>query len=413
MTIFAKLGLNKTIQANLDSLGYKKPTDIQSKSIGAILSGSDTYAIAPTGTGKTAAYLLPILQELSQIDFSTEQIRPIRALFLVPTRELAQQVEQSIMKYGKDLRLRTISVFGGIRIESQTKRFKRGTDILVATPKRLIDLMKTKVFNLAEVQHFIMDEADRLVGMGITRELDKILAALPKKKQTILFSATDSKTLNQFSLDHLANQKIVKADGEQPALDKIKHTMFRCYRDDKDKNLFKLLELLNCDRALIFIRTKKDVDALTEKLNQKGFSSEGIHNEIPLKERKLSLAGFKNKSFNFLIATDIASRGLDIDDLYYVINYDLPTNSNDYIHRVGRTARTGASKKNTAQEAARKQLSQKESVLPVWAASNDSKNTPSDIRGHAYSFVSPEQERLVSKISELVGKKIQLERIPF
>lgn len=413
MTIFAKLGLNSTIQANIKRLGYKSPTDIQEKSIGAVLSGADTYGIAPTGTGKTAAYLLPLLQELSQSDHSGDQVRPIRALFLVPTRELAQQVEQSIGDYGKDLKLRTIAIFGGQRIESQTKRFKRGADIVVATPKRLIDLLKVNAFSLEQIQHFVMDEADRLVSMGIMPTLSKILKVMPKKKQMVFFSATDSKALTKFAQENQSNAKFVKAEANQPALEKIFHTMYRSSRKDKNSNLFSLLDALNCDRALIFARTKNDVNLLTERLNQRGFSSQAIHNEIPQKKRQQRLNDFKNGEFHFLVATDIASRGIDIDDLYYVINYDLPVNANDYIHRVGRTARTGSS--ITAQKtgkAGRDRVTP--SNLNVRLDFNHAKKIKGhEVLGHAFSLVSPEQERLVEKIVKAVGKEIKLEKSPF
>lgn len=399
MTIFAELGLNPIIQSNVKRLGYKTPTDIQQKSIGAVLSGTDTYAIAPTGTGKTAAYLLPLLQELSQTDHSADQIRPIRALFLVPTRDLAQQLEEAIADYGKDLKLRTITLFGGIRIESQIKRFKRGADIIVSTPKRLVDLLKAKAFSLEHVQHFVMDEADRLVSMGIMPELTKIMAAMPAKKQMVLYSATDSKALIKFSQDHQTNKKLVKAANHQPALENIFHTMYRCSRKDKSETLFKLLETLNCDRALVFTRTKNDVNLLTERLNQQGFLSQGLHNEIPQKKRLERLNGFKNKEFNILVATDIASRGIDIDELYYVINYDLPVNANDYIHRVGRTARVSASIMVQSKQP---------SDIPL-----GKKIKGSQVLGHAFSLVSPEQERLVEKINRAVGKEIKLERNPF
>lgn len=419
MTIFAELGLNKAIQANIKKLGYKSPTDIQEQSIGAVLSRTDTYAIAPTGTGKTAAYLLPILQELSREDHSADQIRPIRGLILVPTRELAQQVKESIAVYGKDLNLRTIALFGGIRIESQTKRFKRGADIIVSTPKRLADLMKAKVFSLENIKHFVMDEADRLVSMGIQPLLNKILEAMPKKKQMVLFSATDSKALTLFSKEHLRNPKFVKTEQNQPALEKILHTMYRSPQNYKTKNLCELLLLLNCERALIFVRTKHGVNLLTDQLKEKGYSCEGIHNEIPQKKRLERLTGFKNKEFKFLIATDIASRGIDIDDLYYIINYDLPVNSNDYIHRVGRTARTGSTSKLASKEVARQSSGKTKSGASQRNIQNQNQDASSsqkakivNVLGHAFSLVSPEQERLVAKISKAVGKEITLARMP-
>ncbi len=407
MSKFSALGLNATLQSNLKHLNYLAPTEIQQKCISTVLSGNDVYAIAPTGTGKTAAYVLPILQKLSLTDHTKDQVRPIRALFLVPTRELAHQLEESISHYGKDLKLRTITISGGVRIESQKKKFKRGTDILIATPKRLVDLLKLKVFSLEEVKHFVMDEADRLVSMGITSDLNKILKAMPKSKQIILFSATDLKSLNIFAKENQSNQKFLSAERNQPALDKIAHTMYRCKRDDKRKNLFKLLDMIDCERALIFTRTKIDVNLLTEKLNEQGFVSEGIHNEIPLKKRQQSLRDFKDKKFSFLVATDLASRGLDIADLFYVINYDLPVNSNDYIHRVGRTARKGISDQTIAAEADKKINPRKLNENP-----HGKKNIHRGIQGHAFSLVSPQQERLVEKIVKAVGKDIRVKRFP-
>lgn len=414
MTIFAELGLNKTLQANVLSLGYKSPTYIQEHSIGAVLSGTDTYAIAPTGTGKTAAYLLPTLQELSRVDNSAEQVRPVRALFLVPTRELAVQVEESIAKYGKGLNLRTISVFGGVRIPSQVNRFKRGADIVVATPRRLVDLLKVKAFSLEQVKHFVMDEADRLVSMGIVAELRTILAAMPQAKQQILFSATDSKALQKFAADNLVNPKEVRTDDSKPALDKIIHTMYRCHRDHKPDNLLSLINLVNCDHALIFARTKKDVTFLTHLLNSKGYSSVGIHNEIPQKQRQVSLNSFKNREVQFLVATDIVSRGIDITDLYYVINFDLPVNCNDYIHRVGRTARTASSQsvdKEMLAEKANKQAASREITASKYDFTSAPAEVAKDIQGHIFSLVCTEQDAIVPRISKAVGKEIKVEWI--
>lgn len=418
MTTFAKLGLNKTLQNNIKALGYKKPTYIQEKSIGAVLSGTDTYAIAPTGTGKTAAYLLPILQELSQEDHSEDQVRPIRALFMVPTRELAQQVEESISLYGKDLKLRTITVFGGVRIQSQVNRFKRGTDILVTTPKRLIDLLKTKAISLEHIKHFVMDEADRLVSMGIFNELKTIMAAMPAKTQKVLFSATDSKALNRFNKEHLNRVKLVKGGDIQPALDKIHHTMYSVQRDDKPKHLFALLELLKSDKVLIFTRTKRDVAHLTKILNAEGVVTTGIHNEISQRSRQERLAGFKAGEFTCLVATDIVSRGIDIADLYHVINYDLPVNSNDYIHRVGRTARTKTTKLQRKKVIAAKEQKQllsqqliEKNVVAGWSdTEQEVEIKTSEIHGHVFSLVSAEQERLVPMICKAIGKKIRVER---
>ncbi|RJE71008.1 ATP-dependent helicase [Pseudoalteromonas citrea] len=417
MTTFAKLGLNPTLQANIKRLGYTTPTEIQEKSIGAVLSGADTYAIAPTGTGKTAAYLLPTLQELSQVDNSDKQVRPLRALFLVPTRELALQVEASIAEFDTDLKLRTISVFGGVRITSQTKRFKRGTDILVATPKRLIDLLKEGVFSLSEVQHFVMDEADRLVSMGIVKELRTIMEALPAKRQLVIFSATDSNALAKYSETHQQHTKKITASKTQPAVNKILHTMYKCPRDKKSENLSTLLKMLNCDKALIFTRTKHDVNNLVAQLSEQGFSCQGIHNEIPQKKRQQSLAEFKNGDCKLLVATDIASRGIDIDQLYYVINYDLPVNSNDYIHRAGRTARTtpivDPTQEAIEEKVAKQKLSVEVASTEMFGIVDAPDLKSKHIHGHVFSFVSPEQERLVPLIIKVVGKEIKLDAMPW
>lgn len=417
MTTFAALGLNKTLQANIKRLGYKEPTYIQEHSIGAVLSGADTYAIAPTGTGKTAAYLLPTLQELSQTDNSEKQVRPIRGLYLVPTRELAQQVHDSINDYGKDLGLRTISLFGGVRIESQINRFKRGADIIVATPKRLIDLVKKNAISLNSIEHFVMDEADRLVSMGIVQELRTILETIPKTAQKVVFSATDSKALEKFSKASQSNVKSVKSEAKSPALTKIVHTMYRTFRDDKNKTLCRLLDMLDCDKALIFVRTKNDVNHLTDLLNNNGFSSAGLHNEIPQKKRQERLAAFKQGDVKYLVATDIVSRGIDIEDLYYVINVDLPVNCNDYIHRVGRTARTAKThlrSKKVLSDKANKQAFSKDVATKKH---HDDYSAPAkvikDIQGHVFSLVCPEQERLLPKIINAVGKDIKLESLPW
>lgn len=417
MTTFAALGLNKTLQANIKRLGYKEPTYIQEHSIGAVLSGTDTYAIAPTGTGKTAAYLLPTLQELSQTDNSEMHVRPIRGLYLVPTRELAQQVHESINDYGKDLGLRTISIFGGVRIQSQTNRFKRGCDIVVATPKRLIDLVKKGVISLTHIEHFVMDEADRLVSMGIVQELRTIISSIPKTAQQVVFSATDSKALAKFSSDNQRNVKVVKSSAKSPALTKIVHTMYRTFRDEKHKTLCRLLDLLDCDKALIFVRTKNDVNHLTELLNNNGFTSTGLHNEIPQKKRQERLSAFKNGEVKYLVATDIVSRGIDIDDLYYVINVDLPVNCNDYIHRVGRTARTANTRLRSKKDMQAKQDKQAQSKAVAGKKHHDDYSAPTkqidNIQGHVFSLVCPEQERLLPKIINAVGKDIKLEPLPW
>lgn len=421
MATFAKLGLNKTLQSNIKELGYRKPTYIQEKSIGAVLSGTDTYAIAPTGTGKTAAYLLPILQELSQVDHSDKQVRPIRALFLVPTRELALQVEESIGLYGKGLQLRTISIFGGVRIQSQTNRFKRGTDIVVATPKRLMDMLKAKTISLEHIQYFVMDEADRLVSMGIFNELKHIISLMPTKAQKVLFSATDSNALNKFSKEHQNRVKLVKGGDIQPALDKIVHTMYRCQREEKQQHLFALLKMLDSDRVLIFAHSKHEVNYLNKLLNEQGFVTTGIHNDISQKKRQQRLEGFKAGEYTCLVATDIVSRGIDIDDLYYVVNFDLPVNNNDYLHRVGRTARTKTNKLDSKKVIATKQAQQALSVEILEKNKSKFSSAPeeetvirrNDIHGHVFSLVCPDQERLVPLIIKAVGKEIKLERTPW
>jgi len=258
-----------------------------------------------------------------------------------------------------------------------------------------------------------MDEADRLVSMGIQQELRTILTALPKKRQIVLFSATDSKTLAKFSKDNLSHQKEIKTEQLQPAQSKIVHTMYRCYRKHKESHLIKLLQMLNCDQALIFTRTKQDVKDLTELLTEKGFSNQGIHNEVQQKRRKERLDSFKNKEFKFLVATDIASRGIDFDNLYYVINFDLPVNSNDYIHRAGRTARKTVKKVENKAKVMKQELSKGVLTTKQFEFADAPKVTVDDIQGHVFSLVSPEQERLVPKIANLLGTEVKLDKIPW
>ena len=281
---FSSYSFTPEILRALDACNYDQMTPVQQQAIPAAGRGKDILANAQTGTGKTAAFALPILQQIADTPKDIHS-GSVRALILVPTRELAQQVEQSIAKYGKGLKLRTITLFGGVRIEAQTNRFKRGADIIVATPKRLIDLLKLNVFSFKDIEHFLMDEADRLVSMGIHQELRTILSSLPKKKQIILFSATDSKALAKFSEANQVNANVVKTNDKQPAFSKIVHTMYRCFREDKTKHLFSLIKLLDCDKALIFTRTKQDVNRLTEFLTNEGHSCQGIHNEVSQRNR--------------------------------------------------------------------------------------------------------------------------------
>ena len=341
--LFEKLGLRPEILGGIKSQGYTKPTPIQKQAIPVILSGSDILAGAQTGTGKTAAFTLPLLHLLSR-DKSPLGKAP-RALVLAPTRELAAQVGESIKTYGKGLNIRTAIIFGGVGINPQIKALQIGVDIVIGTPGRLMDLMNQKVLNLSNIDFLILDEADRMLDMGFIHDIRKIISRLPKQRQTLLFSATYSKDIKKLADTILSKPKLVEVARENTAAENVDQTVYFVPKSRKRELLSHLIKEEKWDQVLVFTRTRHGANRLAKQLGIDGITATAIHGDKSQRARTRALEDFKNYSVQVLVATDIASRGLDIDRLPHVVNYELPEVSEDYVHRIGRTGRAGCSGK--------------------------------------------------------------------
>ena len=337
---FNDLGLSKNILKAVAEKGYTKPSTIQEKAIPLVLKGKDLLASAQTGTGKTAGFVLPILQLLEETKHP--KYRPIRALILTPTRELAAQIQENIYSYSKYLNIASTVIFGGVKPQKQIDAIRRGVDILVATPGRLLDLENQGKLSLKRVDFLVLDEADRMLDMGFQRDINKILALLPTKRQNLLFSATFSKEIKQLAGKFLHHPAMVEAEPENSTVDKI---IQKAYRTDKSKKTGLIIQLIkggNWQQVLVFTRTKHGANNLCKKMIAKGIKASAIHGNKSQAARTKALAGFKDKSVQVLVATDIAARGLDIPLLPHVINFELPNIAEDYVHRIGRTGRAGA-----------------------------------------------------------------------
>ncbi len=337
---FKELGLSDNLLKAIAEKGYTKPSTIQEKAIPLVLKGKDLLASAQTGTGKTAGFTLPILQLLAETRHP--KYRPIRALILTPTRELAAQIYDNIREYSKHLDIRTTVIFGGVKPKKQIDSIRRGIDILVATPGRLIDLESQNKLSLNRVDYLVLDEADRMLDMGFQRDINKILALLPKKRQNLLFSATFSKEIKKLANGFLHHPVMVEAEPENSTVEKI---IQKAYRTDKSKKTALIIKLIsdgNWQQVLVFTRTKHGANRLCKKMISKGIKAAAIHGNKSQAARTKALAGFKDSTVRVLVATDIAARGLDIPLLPHVINYELPNIAEDYVHRIGRTGRAGA-----------------------------------------------------------------------
>ncbi len=341
MIVIETLNLNKEILSALNSEGYVKPTAIQEQAIPVLLEGHDLLGTAQTGTGKTAAFALPILQMLSEAEPKPNKEKKIKALVIAPTRELANQIGDSFKVYGKNLKLKTLVIYGGVSQFPQTKRLKRGVDILVATPGRLLDLINQKHVNISEVEHFVLDEADLMLDMGMLQEVEKIVKFLPQERQTMFFSATMPKAIEKLTRTLLKNPINVEVTPVSSTVDTIKQEVFFVDRSNKMNLLFHILKDERIETALIFSRTKHGANKMVNALNANGFKSEAIHGNKTQRAREIALKKFKNREVNILVATDIAARGIDINELSHVINYNLPEVPETYVHRIGRTGRSG------------------------------------------------------------------------
>jgi len=337
---FTSLGLSKPILKAVQEQGYTTPSPIQLQAIPVILERKDILAGAQTGTGKTAGFTLPILELLMQKQIKQEKFK-VRALVLAPTRELAAQVEQNIENYSKHLPITSTVVFGGVGINPQKAKLKKGVDILVATPGRLLDLVGQKSVDLSSIEFLVLDEADRMLDMGFIHDIKKILAIVPKKKQSLLFSATFSNTIKQLADTLLHTPTLIEVAKRNTSAQTIKQTVHFVDEDRKRELLSHLIKKGNWHQVLVFTRTKHGANKLTKKLEFDGIPAAAIHGNKSQGARTKALADFKDNTIQVLVATDIAARGIDIEQLPHVVNYELPNVPEDYVHRIGRTGRAG------------------------------------------------------------------------
>jgi len=338
---FDTLGLSEPLLRAVKATGYTKPTPIQVQTIPAILDGRDIMATAQTGTGKTAGFTLPMLQRLN--NKPPAKSNRARALVLTPTRELAAQVQDSVNTYGKYLQLRSAVVFGGVNINPQMIKLRRGVDVLVATPGRLLDLYQQNAINFNDIEILVLDEADRMLDMGFIPDIKRIMALLPKKRQNLLFSATIPSEIRQLVKSITNNPVEIDISPRNSTVSKIAQKIHTVDKSRKAKLLSHLIRTDNWYQVLVFSRTKHGADKLVKQLNKDNINSAAIHGNKSQLQRTKVLADFKKDKIQVLVATDIASRGIDIDQLSHVVNYDLPHTPEDYIHRIGRTGRAGAS----------------------------------------------------------------------
>lgn len=339
---FSELKLISPITSALDKMGYSCPTPIQEKAIPSVLEGKDIFGCAQTGTGKTAAFALPILQLLSK-NKNQQPSKAIKALVLAPTRELALQISDSFRDYGKHLGISHTTIFGGTSQNKQVNDLKRGVDILIATPGRLLDLISQGFIKLNNIEHFVLDEADRMLDMGFINDIRRLIAMLPAKKQTLFFSATAAPNIMKLANTLLKNPVSISVNPVSSTAPLIDQSIYYVTKENKRSLLKHVLKQGNIEHALVFTRTKRGADKVVKDLNNSGIKAEAIHGNKSQSAREKALKGFKNRTIRVLVATDIASRGIDIDGLSHVINYEIPEQAETYVHRIGRTGRKGSS----------------------------------------------------------------------
>jgi len=340
---FENLNLIEPILRALKTEGYTTPTPIQEQAIPIVLNHRDLLGCAQTGTGKTAAFAIPILQLLYQDRLQHKEQKTIKALILTPTRELAIQINESLAAYGKHTGLKHLVIFGGVSQGPQTDALRRGVDILVATPGRLLDLMNQRFVHLDHIKMLVLDEADRMLDMGFVHDVKKIIAKVPAKRQTLFFSATMPNEIQNLANTILTNPEKVEVTPVSSTADTIQQELYYVEKNDKRSLLAHILKDKNIKTALVFTRTKHGADKVVKDLIRIGITAEAIHGNKSQNARQRALANFKNRTTRVLIATDIAARGIDIDELTHVINYEIPNIPETYVHRIGRTGRAGAS----------------------------------------------------------------------
>jgi ATP-dependent RNA helicase RhlE len=341
--LFTELNLIEPLLKALTNEGYEKPTPIQEQAIPVVLERRDILGCAQTGTGKTAAFAIPLLQLLSaNAPEKTMLRRKIRALVLTPTRELAMQIHESFISYGKFLPLKSQVIFGGVSQVPQVNVLRQGVDILIATPGRLIDLINQHVVSLSDIQYFVLDEADRMLDMGFVHDVKRIISKLPQKRQTLFFSATMPSEIKDLA-DMILNEPVsVEVTPVSSTAETIQQQIYHVDKGNKMKLLIHLIEQHKINTSLVFSRTKHGADRIAKELNKAGIRAEAIHGNKSQNARQLALQNFKNRRSAVLVATDIAARGIDIDELSHVFNFDLPNVPETYVHRIGRTGRAGA-----------------------------------------------------------------------
>jgi len=338
---FEDLKLIDPILKALKDQNYIEPTDIQAKSIPLILNGDDVLGSAQTGTGKTAAFAIPIIQQLINSELNYQKNRKISSLIVTPTRELAIQIEENFKAYSKYTKLRSTVIFGGVSQHSQTRILSNGIDILIATPGRLLDLMNQGFISINDVKYFVLDEADRMLDMGFIHDIKKIIAKLPKKRQSLFFSATMPQNILDLSRQILINPEKVTVNAVSSAADTIKQFLYTTNKNNKKDLLLHILKDSKLDQVLLFSRTKHGANKIVRNLKNKNIDCAAIHGDRNQNQRQKALKDFKENKIRLLIATDIAARGIDISKLRYVINYDIPNESETYVHRIGRCGRAG------------------------------------------------------------------------
>ncbi|WP_374352719.1 DEAD/DEAH box helicase [Chitinimonas sp.] len=374
---FDSLGLHAEIlRAVLDS-GYTTPTPVQARAIPVVLSGRDVLAGAQTGTGKTAAFTLPILHMLQPYaNTSASPARhPTRALILTPTRELCDQVFESVQAYGKYLPLRATAVFGGVDMKPQTESLRRGSELVIATPGRLLDHVQGRSIDLSQVEILVLDEADRMLDMGFILDIRKILSLLPSRKQTLLFSATFAPEIKKLADDFMHNPETIEVARRNAANESVTQYLHAVEPERKRRVLAQLIRHHDMQQVIVFTRTKLMTERLARELKRDGFDCEAIHGDRTQQARLDVMAAFKEQKLRVLVATDVAARGLDISDLPFVVNFELPTNPEDYVHRIGRTGRAGAT-------------------------------------GIAISLVGPDEDKSLQLIRKLTNKPLELTPAP-
>ncbi|MBN1764560.1 MAG: DEAD/DEAH box helicase [Sedimentisphaerales bacterium] len=368
---FNKFGLSDPLVKGILATGYTAPTEIQSQAIPAALGGSDIIGCAQTGTGKTAAFVLPILDRLSHERAGGRRV--VRSLILTPTRELAVQIERSILGYGRFTDLKGLAVYGGERINKQISELTRGVDIVVATPGRLIDHINRKTITLSDVEILVLDEADRMLDMGFVKDVRRIVGGLPKKRQTLLFSATISPEVQTLAADMLKSPKVIQIGRPRNPIETITQHIYSVEKSQKIDLLLHMIEDWRMFSVLVFSRTKHGADRIRRHLERAGVVAIAIHSGRTQSQRQRALDGFRRGKYQVMVATDIAARGIDVEGISHVINYDVPTHAEDYVHRIGRTGRAEAT-------------------------------------GDAITFVSNEEEKYLREVSKFIGRKLKAQK---